>query len=87
MPGKNILAEPVSVTFEDDSFVVALDDERKIAVPLHWFPRLLNATPAQRANFELSDTGIHWEELDEDISIAGLLAGQRDHSRQRAHAA
>jgi len=47
-------------------------------VPLAWFPRLLNATPAERERVELSRTGLHWEALDEDISIAGLLAGRGD---------
>jgi hypothetical protein len=54
---------------------VDLSDCRTLGVPLAWFPRLLNATPAQRTQVELSRTGLHWEELDEDISIAGLLAG------------
>ena len=69
--------------FDDDSLWVHLDDGRVIAVPLAWFPRLLAATPEQRAQFELSPRGIHWEALDEDISVDGLLAGQGDltHSR------
>ena len=46
-----------------------------IAVPLAWFPRLMRATPEQRANVELSPRGLHWQALDEDISVAGLLAG------------
>ena len=87
MPGSNTLAEPVSVSFDDESFVVVLDDEREIRVPLHWFPRLQSATRKQRERFELSSTGIHWEALDEDVSIAGLLAGQRDRTRLRAEAA
>ncbi len=44
--------------------------------PLAWFPRLHKATPEQRERYELSAYGLHWEELDEDISIEGLLAGQ-----------
>ncbi len=67
-----------TVRFDDDSLWVHLDDGRVIAVPLAWFPRLLVATPEQRARFELSPRGIHWEALDEDISIDGLLAGHGD---------
>jgi hypothetical protein len=54
-----------------------------LAVPLAWFPRLLAATPEQRAQFELSPRGIHWEALDEDISIDGLLAGLGDQTHSR----
>ena len=71
-----------SVGFDDASLVVHLDDGRVLSVPLVWFPRLLNATPAQRAAFEISAFGIHWDALDEDISVAGLLAGRGD---LRAH--
>lgn len=87
MPGTTISAEPVSVRFDDDSFVVELDDGRTLGIPLAWFPRLLHAKPAQRERFVLSRSGIHWEELDEDISVAGLLAGQADITRSRAEAA
>lgn len=64
-----------AVHFDDDSMWADLDDGRRLAVPLAWFPRLLTATPEQRARFELSPCGIHWGDLDEDISIDGLLAG------------
>ena len=67
-----------AVRFDDDSMWVNLDDGRVMAVPLAWFPRLLTATPEQRAQFELSPCGIHWEALDEDNSIEGLLAGHGD---------
>jgi Protein of unknown function (DUF2442) len=67
-----------TVRFDDDTMWVDLTDGRTLGVPLAWFPRLLNATPAQRALVEMSRTGLHWEELDEDISIAGLIAGRRD---------
>ena len=72
-----------SVRFDDDSMWVDLDDGRRMAVPLAWFPRLLAATPEQRAQFELSPRGIHWETLDEDISIDGLLAGHGDRTHGR----
>ena len=67
-----------AVRFDDDSMWVHLDDGRVVAIPLAWFPRLLAATPEQRVQFELSPRGIHWEALDEDISIDGLLAGHGD---------
>ena len=65
---------------------VDLSDGRTIGMPLAWFPRLLHATPAERAACSLSRRGLHWEELDEDVSIAGLLAGQGDrtHSGEQA---
>lgn len=71
------------VRFDDDSMWVDLGDGRRMAVPLAWFPRLLAATPDQRAQYELSPLGIHWEALDEDISIDGLLAGRGDRTHGR----
>jgi hypothetical protein len=58
--------------------VVSLVDGRKISIPLVWFPRLANATKAQLDNYELlgDGEGIHWPELDEDLSVAGLLNGE-----------
>ena len=72
-----------AVRFDDDSMWVDLDDGRRMAVPLAWFPRLLAATSEQRAQFELSPRGIHWEALDEDVSIDGLLAGHGDRTHGR----
>jgi hypothetical protein len=60
---------------------VDLSDGRTLGVPLAWFPRLLNAASADRQRVTLSRTGLHWETLDEDISIAGLLAGRGDMTR------
>ena len=76
---------PKAVRFDDDTLWVSLSDGRTIAAPLTWFPRLLQATPEQRAKFELSKSGLHWDALDEDISVAGLLAGQRDLSARGTH--
>jgi hypothetical protein len=76
-----------SVRFDEHTMWVDLTDGRTVGVPLAWFPRLLNATPAQRAGVEVSRVGLHWEELDEDISIAGLLAGRGDVTTQSEHAA
>jgi len=67
-----------SVRFDDYTIWVELSDGRTLGVPLAWFPRLLRATPAERAQVELSRVGLHWEALDEDISVAGLLAGRGD---------
>ncbi len=72
---------PKSVRFDDDSMWVSLSDGRILAVPLAWFPRLLHATAEQRQQFELSAKGLHWDALDEDISVAGLLAGVGDLTR------
>ncbi len=73
MPGTTI--SPTAVRFDENSLWVELSDGRTLGVPLAWFPRLLHATQAQRDSVELSRVGLHWEELDEDISIAGILAG------------
>jgi uncharacterized protein DUF2442 len=64
-----------AVSFTVDALVVHLTDGRAISVPLASFPRLRGATPAQRARWQLSGSGvgIHWTDLDEDISLAGLL--------------
>lgn len=70
--------EPTGVRFDESSMWVDLEDGRTIGVPLVWFPRLLRASHAQREAFELSRCGLHWDEIDEDISIAGLLAGRGD---------
>ena len=76
-----------SVRFDEHTMWVDLTDGRTLGVPLAWFPRLLNASLAQRAKFEISHTGLHWEELNEDISIAGLIAGRGDMTRQPEQAA
>jgi hypothetical protein len=69
---------PKSLRFDDDCMWVELDDGRTLGVPLAWFPRLLHATKAERENYELSRRGMRWDAIDEDISVAGLLAGQGD---------
>jgi hypothetical protein len=70
------LAAEVDVT--DDSLTVELRDGRSISVPLAWYPRLLHATPEERHKWQLiaRGEGIHWPDLDEDISIASLIAGR-----------
>jgi hypothetical protein len=66
-----------SVTFTEDVMQVLLIDGRVLAVPLIWFPRLYAATPEQRVKYRIRVGGraLHWPELDEDLSVSGLLAG------------
>lgn len=81
-------AEPLAknVRFSEESFVVELEDGRQLSIPLTWFPRLLNGTFEQRADSQLigEGQGLHWEQLDEDISVTGLLAGRQSVSQQNA---
>ena len=72
-PGERVKA----VHFTDDTLAVDLIDGRTIVVPLVWYSRLLHATPEQRGNWTISGAGygIHWPDLDEDLSTAGLLRG------------
>jgi Protein of unknown function (DUF2442) len=67
----------VQVNFSDDEMSVRLMDGRTITVPLAWYPRLLNATPEQRSHWEIAGGGfgLHWPDIDEDLSTAGLLRG------------
>ncbi len=71
-------ARATTVHFDAGNMWVTLGDGRVLGVPLAWFPRLLHATPEQRRQLRISARGLHWEALDEDISLAGLLAGQPD---------
>jgi uncharacterized protein DUF2442 len=68
--------EARKVEFTKGELVVTLGDGRKIATPLEWYPRLKSASAKQRANFEIMPMGIHWPDLDEDLSIAGMLKGR-----------
>lgn len=81
------LVSATALRFDADSMWVDLDDGRTLGVPLVWFPRLLKGTAAQREDYFISPSGLHWDALDEDISIAGLLAGRRDQTRPRPQAA
>jgi hypothetical protein len=71
----NFNATAVGVSFDEDSLRVQLADGREISAPLAYFPRLLDATPEQRSKWRIigGSYGINWEELDEDISVRGLL--------------
>lgn len=76
-PSAGTRVKDVRVT--DDALSVDLIDGRTISVPLAWYPRLLHATPEQRANWQVAGAGfgIHWPEIDEDLSTDGLLRGLR----------
>ena len=79
------VSEPVAkeVWFDDEYLWVLLADGRRLAIPLAYFPRLLHASPEQRLRFELSGggIGIHWQDIDEDVSVPGLLLGVGDQTR------
>ena len=79
---KETLAQSVSVS--DEALIADLADGRTITVPLAWFPRLANGTPTERGNWRLigGGEGIHWPDLDEDISVESLLAGRRSGESQ-----
>ena len=85
--GRAALATAVTVT--EDTLVVELADGRSVSVPLAWYPRLLHGTAAERQEWQLigQGEGMHWPALDEDISVAGLLAGHRSGESQRSFAA
>jgi Protein of unknown function (DUF3532). len=81
---------PVAAEVNEAELVVHLADGRTITTPLVWYPTLLNATTEQRANFVLGPAGIHWPDIDEDLSVAGMLAGVKPSYRwldQRARSA
>ena len=72
-PGEKVVGVRVSA----DTLTIELADGRAVSVPLAWYPRLLNATPEQRNNWRIAGAGfgIHWPEIDEDLSVQGILAG------------
>lgn len=77
------IAAAKRVWFDDANIWLELTDGRQLSVPLAYFPRLLRATSNQRERYELSGggTGIHWDEIDEDISVEGLLLGIGDRTK------
>jgi len=79
----------LELNFDTSMMWVVLADGRQLGVPLAYFPRLLNVSVEQRQRYELSGggTGIHWDELDEDISVQGLLMGVGDRTRTQRMAA
>ena len=81
---QDLAVSGVAVT--PDTLSVELSDGRSLSVPLGWFPRLLHGTPEERARWELigRGSGIHWPDLDEDISLEGLLAGRSSAESQQS---
>ena len=73
---KNKLVKATDLEFTEDALKVFLEDGREITVPIEWFPKLRNASPQERNNWRFigNGVGIHWNSLDEDISIKGLLS-------------
>ena len=82
--GEVAVPHAVTVAVSGDTLAVDFADGRTVAVPTAWFPRLLHATPAEREDWRLlaAGEGIHWPNLDEDISVESLLAGRRSAESQ-----
>lgn len=80
--------EPIAqqVSIDDDSLAIDLVDGRTIIAPLSWYPRLWHGTEEERNNFEIIGNGklIHWPDLDEDLSISGILAGRSSGESQQS---
>ena len=78
--------EAMTIVVTGDTLTAELSDGRTISVPLAWYPRLVHATPEERDHWELigSGQGIHWPDLDEDISVEGLLAGRKSGESHRS---
>jgi hypothetical protein len=85
MPKATLEARAEKIWFDEENLWLLLYDGRQLAVPLAYFPRLLHAKPEQRRKFEISGggTGLHWDDLDEDISVPALLMGSGDRSARR----
>ena len=75
MPNDNEAQSPVAAWCDDSMLRVRLSDEREIATPLWWYPSLQGATHTQRNTLELMPSGVHWPQLDEDLSVSGMLSG------------
>ena len=75
-----------AVLVTDDSLIVDLSDGRTVSIPLEWFPRLLHGTSAERSNWRFigDGEGIHWTDLDEDISVENLILGQPSAESQKS---
>ena len=80
------LPDVLDVSVSEETLTVELSDGRTLAVPTGWFPRLVYAEEGERANWTIIDggQGIHWRELDEDVSLEGLLAGRASSEGQRS---
>lgn len=80
-------SDPVSVRFDEGNSWTTLKDDREIGAPVIWIPRLYNAKPEQLEKYELSPGGIHWEEIDEDVSVLSIAPGCKSHEYETADAA
>lgn len=80
------IAPATNVTVTEDSLVLELSDGRTVSTPLAWYPRLSHGTPAERSKWEFigNGSGIHWPDLDEDLSVDGILAGRQSGESQRS---
>ena len=80
------IPEALNVSLTDDTLNVDLSDGRSISAPIAWYPRLLHSTEQERSNWRLigRGQGIHWEDIDEDISIEGLIAGRPSRESQES---
>lgn len=83
----SFLASATRARFDPDCMWVELSDGRRLGVPLAWFPRLVRASAQELEQVRISSRGLHWDALDEDVSIAGLLAGLGDQSANKTFAA
>jgi Protein of unknown function (DUF2442) len=83
-PAEVTLVQAQIVVFSDDSFTIELTDGRSLTIPISWYPRLVHGSQKERMNWELlgDGIGIHWPDLDEDISVEGLLAGRHSGETQ-----
>src|SRR5437867_5938462 len=87
MPTSTANPRAIGLTFKSEYMIVQLEDGREIAIPLAWYPRLANASSAERKKFQWigKGTGIHWPKLDEDLSVEGLLSGQKSPEVYKSH--
>lgn len=76
----------INVIINNDTLTVELEDGRTVTVPLAWYPRLSNATDSERNNWRLigRGEGIHWQDIDEDIGVEGILSGRRSEESQKS---
>jgi hypothetical protein len=76
----------IKVEVSDDTLTVELDDARNVAVPLSWYPRLVHGRPDERRNWRFigGGQGIHWDDLDEDVSVENILTGKRSGESQES---
>jgi hypothetical protein len=86
LPTKQIEVRATAARVTDDALIIDLTDGRTVSAPLAWYPRLLRGTAAERKDHQLigPGLGIHWSQLDEDISVEGILAGRPSHESRES---